>query len=117
MATTTLTGIQAIEAGELLGVKICKYTDPTEEAREGLDAREAREIARQDPSLIYVDLGEATRALVTECRNVDDGTGTLAIIARQALLDGEGTPERVREIVHEAREEWAAERAHQAGLK
>lgn len=34
-------------------VILSKYADPTEGAREGISIDEAREIAREDPSLIY----------------------------------------------------------------
>lgn len=47
-------GIEAIEYATLYNKTLCKYTDPTEEAREGLTVDEAREIAREDPSLIWV---------------------------------------------------------------
>lgn len=50
----TITGFAAIEYAEEHGLTLGKYTDPTEEAREGLSVDEAREIADEDPSLIYV---------------------------------------------------------------
>lgn len=53
-----LTGMQAIEAAEAMGLKLNKYADPTEDAREGLTVDEAREIARVDASLIYVDVDD-----------------------------------------------------------
>lgn len=37
-----------------LGLTICKYADPVEDAREGLAVDEATDIMREDPSLIYV---------------------------------------------------------------
>lgn len=50
-----LTGIKAIEYAETNGLTLNKYTDPTEEARAGLTVAEAREIAREDASLIWVE--------------------------------------------------------------
>ena len=35
-----------------------KYSDPIEDAREGLTVEEAREIAREDPGLIYLEVEE-----------------------------------------------------------
>lgn len=51
-----LTGIEAIEHAETKGLTLNKYTDPVEEAREGLTPEEARRIAKEDPSLIYLDV-------------------------------------------------------------
>lgn len=49
-----LTGQDAIRYAEAHeSVRLCKYTDPTEEAREGLTVEEAREVAREDPELIW----------------------------------------------------------------
>ena len=53
-----LTGAEAIEHAEAHNLTLSKYTDPTEEARDGLTPDEAREIAMEDPELIYVNLDE-----------------------------------------------------------
>ena len=54
MKNTIKTGYEAIEAKENnSSVILCKYADPIEDARENLTADEAREIAKEDPSLIY----------------------------------------------------------------
>lgn len=50
---TTLTGQEAIDAAEANGLRLHKYADPTDEARE-VTIDEAREIAAVDPSLIWV---------------------------------------------------------------
>jgi hypothetical protein len=50
----TLRGIEAIEYAEKNGLRLSKYADPTEDAREGLTVDEAREIAREDANLIYL---------------------------------------------------------------
>lgn len=47
-------GWEAIERAELdRSVQLNKYNDPTEDAREDITVDEAREIAREDPGLIY----------------------------------------------------------------
>lgn len=49
-----ITGQDAIEYAREHGLTLNKYADPTEDARQGLTADEAEEIAREDPSLIYI---------------------------------------------------------------
>ena len=44
---------------------------------------------------------EQVIALV-QASSISDGTGTLYTVCEQAIRDGEGTPERVREIWAEA---------------
>lgn len=51
-----LTGIEAIEYAAANSMTLSKYTDPTEESREGLSVEEAREVAKEDPSLIYLEI-------------------------------------------------------------
>lgn len=47
-------GIDAIEMAEKSSkIQLNKYTDPTEEAREDISISAAREIAKEDPGLIY----------------------------------------------------------------
>ena len=55
MKTIKLKGEQAIKYVEQLGgsIGLSKYADPTEGARDGVDVDEARQIAKEDPSLIY----------------------------------------------------------------
>lgn len=60
MTTTTLTGHDAIEYAERHGLTLSKYNDPTELARDELSLDEAREIAAEDPSLIYLEVGSLT---------------------------------------------------------
>lgn len=52
--TTNLTGYDAINYAERHGLTLSKYNDPIEGARDGLTPEEAREIAAEDPGLIYV---------------------------------------------------------------
>jgi len=53
-----LEGYKAIEYASAYGLALSKYADPVEDARGSLSVEEAREIAREDPSLIYVDVEE-----------------------------------------------------------
>ena len=53
---TTYTGIEAIEIAEEAGATLNKHADPVEDARTGLSIDEAREIAQEDPSLIWVEV-------------------------------------------------------------
>ena len=54
----TFTGHFAISYAEKWGLKVRKYADSLEDAAI-IDTDRAREIAAEDPSLIYVDLTEA----------------------------------------------------------
>lgn len=56
---TTLTGLSAIEYAEATGGTLRKHADPTEGAREGLNPSEARDVAAQDPSLIFCEITDA----------------------------------------------------------
>ena len=53
-AEIILHGQEAIDWAERHGATLSKYSDPLEAARDGLTVEEAREIAREDPGLIYV---------------------------------------------------------------
>lgn len=101
MTTRTIDGLEAIEYAELHGVTLHKHADPTEEARGGLTPDEAREIAAEDPSLIWLPEPEdgypAIR--VTDWDRHDDGDGrwwiegTVAGVATGAWLLTDGTHE------------------------
>ena len=52
-STYTLKGQDAIRIAARDGITLRKYADPIEDARDGLSADEAAEIAKEDPSLIY----------------------------------------------------------------
>lgn len=48
------TGHEAISLAETdTTVQLNKYNDPTEDARDDISIADAREIAKEDPSLIY----------------------------------------------------------------
>ena len=52
----TLEGHAAIAYAEAHEMTLSKYTDPTEGAREGLTADEARKVAREDARLVFLTL-------------------------------------------------------------
>jgi hypothetical protein len=51
-----MTGHDAIDYAEAHGLTLNKYSDPMEGARELVDIAEAREIAADDPALIWIAL-------------------------------------------------------------
>ena len=59
----------------------------------------------------------ALRDQVDPRGTLDGGTGDLYQVCKQAIEDGEGTPERVREIWEEATSEWAKEQKYQESLR
>lgn len=95
--TTTLTGYAAIEHAEKTNGMLNKRADPTEDAREGLDAEEAREIAAVDPSLIWLLVPSATNiaAAITAQMSDDD----------RATFSAEGWREGVSAMLVD---EWAS---------
>jgi hypothetical protein len=52
---STLTGTDAIAYAETHGRTLNKHADPTEGARTGLTVSEAQRVAKEDPSLIWID--------------------------------------------------------------
>lgn len=52
----TLKGHEAIDYAEANSLTLRKYADPTEEAREGITVEQARKVAQEDPSLIWLDV-------------------------------------------------------------
>lgn len=52
-----LTGFDAIEYADANGLSLSKYQDATEEARDDLTPDEAREVAAEDPGLIWLGAG------------------------------------------------------------
>ncbi len=65
-------GIEAIEYATLYNKTLCKYTDTTEEAREGLTVDEAREIASEDPGLVYLDIDFGLKEAREILENMDE---------------------------------------------
>ncbi len=52
---TIITGHDAIEIAETFNMGLSKYNDPIEWERDDLTIEEAHDVAREDPSLIYID--------------------------------------------------------------
>lgn len=69
--TTTLTGRDAIRYAEAHDLTVRKHADPIEGAREGLTVSEAEEVAREDASLIWIEV-EAPDLIATEARDCAD---------------------------------------------
>lgn len=69
---TTLTGTDAIRYAEQNGLTLSKYADPTEGAREGLTVDEARDVAAQDPGLIWIDRIATAADLDALCAVLND---------------------------------------------
>jgi hypothetical protein len=55
---TIIRGHQAIAAAAALGVTLCKYADPIENARAGVTVEEATEIARDDAGLLFLEVND-----------------------------------------------------------
>lgn len=51
-----LTGREAIAFARKHGLLLCKYADPTEDVRDDFTPDHAAAVAREDPSLIYLQV-------------------------------------------------------------
>lgn len=80
MSNYTITGSDAVAYAAAKGVTLSKYADATEGGRDGLGLDEAREIAAEDPSLIYLTLVGWTEG---------DGSGHDGYDAGSYFADGE----------------------------
>lgn len=83
---TKLTGIEAIEFAERYGMTLRKYADPTEDARGGLNTSEARKIALDDPSLIWLE----TDLKLIQCETWGLKTDMSEYDLTEKLLDATG---------------------------
>lgn len=62
-------GTEALEIARTFDLRVSKYNDPIEEAREGLSHDEAEAVLDEDPSLIYIDISfETARAFAETLR-------------------------------------------------
>lgn len=64
--TEAMRGSKAIAFAEEKGLTLRKYADPTERARKGLTPDEAREVAREDPNLIWLSTADIVTAGAAE---------------------------------------------------
>ena len=83
MTKIILSGYAAIEYAERHDLPLSKYTDPTEDARDDLSVDEAREIAREDCGLIWIE------ATLTVGSRVEAGQGEDHDTGRIIEIDGE----------------------------
>lgn len=103
MATSKLSGHDAIEYAERTGATLHKYADPIEGARDSLTIDEARQVAREDASLIWVSVsvdpcdGCGAPATVSTdigggvawwCKACSEEADDRAIAAYEARLEG-----------------------------
>lgn len=66
-----LSGKDAIEYARKNDLRLSKYTDPTEDARDDLTVEDAEEIAREDANLIYLEVeGMTYREAVEQLREL-----------------------------------------------
>ena len=71
MSTQILRGHDAIKAAAALGCNLSKYADPIEDARTDVTIYEAREIANEDPGLLWLEV-ESTDADERRAADFDD---------------------------------------------
>ena len=105
-ATETLTGYAAIAHAEAHDLTLSKHADPTEDARDGLTVSEARDVASEDPSLIWCEVGpelttEQIRALETEAGGAGDSEQVE--ICRRALSGDHDARVACANVIAEAR--------------
>ena len=75
MVTSSLSGYEAIEYAERTGATLNKHADPIEGARDSLTIDEARQVASEDASLIWVAVEpcEGCQAPATVSRDCGGG--------------------------------------------
>lgn len=102
--TTKMTGTVAIEYAEAHGMTLSKYADPTEGARTGLTIDEARDVAKEDPGLIWLAAAGTTAETITDeqiralrTESAEAGDDRMADICTVAL------DERDHAVSHEVR--------------
>ena len=104
MTETTLTGYAAIEYAEMYGMRLAKHADPIEDARSDLTIEEAREVATEDPSLIYLpvdrDLTTQIRDLMTEAGAAGDYEQV--VLCLEALGEDDGRFGDVKRVGRQA---------------
>lgn len=101
-----LQGTAAIEYAESHDRLLSKYADPTEEAREDLTPREARKVAAEDPSLIWIEIDDRRFEIGT----LEDGSFIADSIAQDPELTGFPTLfhaiQEMREVIRASTKMW-----------
>lgn len=96
MTTTTtirMNGRDAIIYAQAHGLTLSTHTDPTAEGRDDVTVEEARRIAIEDPSLVYLDVPvSAVERLAEEAAAAGDEA---LVRACGAALDGWTTSQRI----------------------
>jgi hypothetical protein len=92
----TITGTAAITYASAHWHTLSTCADPVSAAREGVSIEEARSIAREDPSLVYITIdGEQIATLRDEAAHAGDDALSLAC---ERVLGGTGTDEDRRAV-------------------
>lgn len=93
MNTIRMTGRDAITYAQAHGLALSTYTDPTAEGRASVGVADARRIASEDPTLVYLDVpAYIVESLVKEATAAGDEG--LALVC-SAALDGEAASQRI----------------------
>lgn len=118
MKTTTirLSGLCAISYAEVYGATLCSYDDPTEKGREDLTVAEARAIAREDASLVYVDM-ELSDSMIESLATAAGAAGDEAQVelCDAALADNEAALVACANVIVDAASN-AADKRSQRGV-
>lgn len=91
-----LSGYEAINYAEANSLTLNKYTDPTENAREGLTPDEARKVAAEDPSLIWCEM--EMRQYVTRLYNGENPERVL----RESTIEAESATAAIEQAAMSA---------------
>ncbi len=95
-------GRNALTYAQAHSLTLSAHTDPTAECRDGVSVEEARRIASEDPSLVYLDVpAHAVERLAEEARNAAD---VYIVDACKDALAGDAAAQRlvVRALVDAA---------------
>ena len=87
MSKIKITGYTAIKVATIEGRVLCKHADPTEDARDDLSVDEAREVAAQDPTLIYLVLSKGDVVARLRAKNYEDHDDCLAAACEDVACD------------------------------
>lgn len=91
--TIRMTGRDAIAYAQAHGLALSTYTDPTAEGRASVSVADARRIASEDPSLVYLDVpAHAVERLADEA--VTAGDEAMAGTCESALA-GDAAAQRI----------------------
>lgn len=107
-------------ARENAGAVLCKYADPTDDAREGLSIEEADEICKVHPSLIYALSASTTTAVTTSQITAlrgeayEHGDHDMALICELALAPHETANADGADLIGPDGKVWTRSQAREA---